>query len=296
VIVHLKIGIVASDREEWHIQRLMKSLKKRNVESYVFSSTRFHSRIGGIPRISVKDYAIEDFDAVIVRKVPGGTPEQVFYRMDALHRLEEMGVYVMNSADSIERSVDKFYTSGILEDAGLKTPKTIITERFEDAIEAFRELGGDVVVKPMFGSLGFGMTRVTDVDIAYRVFRALEVINGVYYLQEFIPHRNQDIRSFVVGENVVASMIRSAKSWKTNIAGGGAALPCELDNPLVEVSVKASKAIGLEYTGVDIMQSETDGCFYVVELNSTPGWEGLQSVTNIEISDSVVDHLLAKIR
>ena len=292
----MKIGIVASDREEWHIQRLMKSLKKRKIESYVFPSKRFHSRIGGIPRISVKDYAIEDFDAVIVRKIPGGTPEQVFYRMDALHRLEEMGVYVMNSADSIERSVDKFYTSGLLEDAGLKTPKTIITERFEDAIEAFRELGGDVVVKPMFGSLGFGMTRVTDVDIAYRVFRALEVINGVYYLQEFIPHRNHDIRSFVVGENVVASMIRSAKSWKTNIAGGGAALPCELDNPLVEVSVKASKAIGLEYTGVDIMQSEKDGYFYVVELNSTPGWEGLQSVTNREISDLVVDHLLAKIR
>jgi RimK family alpha-L-glutamate ligase len=295
VRVPLKVGVVASDREEWHIQRLMKSLKKRNVESYVFPSTRFHSRIGGRPRISVKGYTIEDFDAVIVRKIPGGTPEQVFYRMDALHRLEEMGVYVMNSADSIERAVDKFYTSGILEDAGLKTPKTIITERFEDAIDAFRELGGDVVVKPMFGSLGFGMTRVTDVDIAYRVFRALEMINGVYYLQEFIPHRNQDIRSFVVGENVVASMIRTAKSWKTNIAGGGTALPCELNDSLVEVSIKASKAISLEYTGVDIMQSENDGIFYVVELNSTPGWEGLQSVTDREISDIVVDHLLSKI-
>ena len=292
----MKVGVVASDKEEWHIQRLMKSLKKKNIESYVFPSNRFHSRIGGRPRISVKGYTIEDFDAVIVRKIPGGTPEQVFYRMDALHRLEEMGVYVMNSADSIERSVDKFYTSGILEDADLKTPKTIITERFEDAIDAFRELGGDVVVKPMFGSLGFGMTRVSDVDIAYRVFRALEVINGVYYLQEFIPHRNQDIRSFVVGENVVASMIRTAKSWKTNIAGGGAALPCELNDALVEISIKASKAIGLEYTGVDIMQSENDGIFYVVELNSTPGWEGLQSVTNREISDVVVDHLLEKIR
>jgi glutathione synthase/RimK-type ligase-like ATP-grasp enzyme len=127
VILQLKVGILASDREEWHIQRLMRSLKKMRVESYIFSSTRFHSRIGGRPRISVKGYAIEDFDAVIVRKIPGGTPEQVFYRMDALHRLEEMGVYVMNSADSIERSVDKFYTSGILEDSGLRTPKTIVT-------------------------------------------------------------------------------------------------------------------------------------------------------------------------
>jgi ribosomal protein S6--L-glutamate ligase/tetrahydromethanopterin:alpha-L-glutamate ligase len=296
VIVQLKIGIVASDKEEWHVQRLMSSLKKMSIESYVFPPTRFHSRIVGRPRISVRGYAIEDFDAIIVRKVPGGTPEQVFYRMDALHRLEEMGVFVMNSADSIERSVDKFYTSGLLEDAGLRTPKTIITERFEDAIDAFMELGGDVVVKPMFGSLGFGMTRVSDVDVAYRVFRALEMINGVYYLQEFIPHRNQDIRSFVIGENVVASMLRTAKSWKTNIAGGGEATPYKLDDSLVEVSIKACKKIGMEYTGVDIMQSERDGGFYVVEVNSTPGWEALQSVTSKEISDILIDHLLARLR
>jgi RimK family alpha-L-glutamate ligase len=292
----LKIGIVASDREEWHVQRLTNSLKKMSVESYIFSPTRFHSKIVGRPKISVKGYAIEDFDAIIVRRVPGGSPEQVFYRMDALHRLEEMGVYVINSPDSIERSVDKFYTSGLLEDAGLRTPRTIITEKFEEAIDAFEELGGDVVVKPMFGSLGFGMTRVTDIDIAYRVFRALEMINGVYYLQEFIPHRNQDIRSFVIGDAVVSSMLRTAKSWKTNIAGGGKAVPYKLDDNLVEVSIKACKAIGMEYTGVDIMQSESDESFYVVEVNSTPGWEALQSVTKKEISDILVDHLLTRLR
>jgi glutathione synthase/RimK-type ligase-like ATP-grasp enzyme len=162
----LKIGIVASDREEWHIQRLMKSLKKRNVESYVFPSTRFHSRIGGRPRISVKGYTIEDFNAVIVRKIPGGTPEQVFYRMDALHRLEEMGVYVMNSADGIERSSTSSIPPNIR--GCHRRHQDIITER-RRRIRSIRELGGDVVVKPMFGSLGFGMTRVTDIDIVYRV-------------------------------------------------------------------------------------------------------------------------------
>jgi RimK family alpha-L-glutamate ligase len=292
----LKVGIVASEREEWHVQRLLESLKRRGVEAYVFPVTRLLSRIGSRPRASVKGYAVDGFDAVIVRKVPGGSAEQVFYRMDALHRLEEMGVYVMNSPDGIERSVDKYYTSAILEGAGMPTPKTVVTEKFDEAMEAFSSLGGDVVVKPLFGSLGFGMTRLNDEDIAYRVFRTLEMIGGVYYVQEYIPHENEDIRAFVVGGRVVASMLRKAERWKTNIAGGGEAKPYILEEELAEVSVRAAKTIGLEYTGVDILKSEKGNCFYVVELNSTPGWEGLQTVTEKNISDQVVDHLLSKIR
>jgi RimK family alpha-L-glutamate ligase len=292
----LKVGIVASEREEWHVQRLLESLKRRGAEAYVFPVTRLLSRVCAEPRASVKRHAVDDFDAVIVRKVPGGSAEQVFYRMDVLHRLEEMGVYVMNPPDGIERSVDKYYTSALLEGAGIPTPKTVVTEKFDEAMEAFSDLGGDVVVKPLFGSLGFGMTRVNDEDIAYRVFRTLEMIGGVYYIQEYIPHRNEDIRAFVIGGRVVASMLRKAERWKTNIAGGGEAKPYRLEGTLAEVSVRAAEVVGLEYTGVDILKSERSDDFYVVELNSTPGWEGLQTVTDGSISDQVVDHLLSKIR
>ena len=292
----MKVGIVASEREEWHVQRLLESLKRRGAEAYVFPVTRLLSRVCDKPRASVKEYAIDDFDAVIVRKVPGGSAEQVFYRMDVLHRLEEIGVYVMNPPDGIERSVDKYYTSALLEGAGIPTPKTVVTEKFDEAMEAFSDLGGDVVVKPLFGSRGFGMTRVNDEDIAYRVFRTLEMIGGVYYIQEYIPHRNEDIRAFVIGSRVVASMLRKAERWKTNIAGGGEAKPYRLEEKLAEVSARAAEAVGLEYTGVDILKSERSEDFYVVELNSTPGWEGLQTVTDESISDQVVDHLLSKIR
>jgi len=106
----LKVGIVASDRKEWHVQRLMEALGERGAEAYVLPATRFLSRIEGEPRISVRGYAIDDYDAVVVRKVPGGSPEQVFYRMDVLHRLEDLGVYVINSADAVERAMDKYYT------------------------------------------------------------------------------------------------------------------------------------------------------------------------------------------
>ena len=291
----MKVGILASKKTEWHVLKLLDSLKARSAEAFIVPPTRLTSRIGGIPRVDSRGYAIEDFDALLVRKVPGGTPEQVFYRMDVLHRLEEMGVYVMNTPDGIERSVDKYYTSGLLDGAGIKTPRTIVTERFEEAMDAYRDLGGDVVVKPIFGSLGAGMTRVVDEDVAYRVFRALEAIGSVFYVQEYIPHRNEDVRAFVVGGRVVASMLRKAGKWKTNIAGGGKATPYKPSELFVNLALKAAKTVGLDYTGVDILTSETDGEAYVIEVNSTPGWEGLQTVTDMSIADVVVDHLLSKV-
>jgi len=291
----LKVGIVASDRKEWHVQRLMEALGERGAEAYVLPATRFLSRIEAEPRISVRGYAIDDYDAVVVRKVPGGSPEQVFYRMDVLHRLEDLGVYVINSADAVERAVDKYYTSTLLEDAGIRTPRTMVTESFREAMDGFRELGGDVVVKPLFGSLGTGMTRVSDPEVAYRIFKALELTRNVYYLQEFIPHGGEDLRAFVIGDEVVASMLRRAEGWKTNISAGGRAEAHTLEEELVELCLRAARTIGLDYSGVDLLRSESDGRVYVVELNSTPGWRGLQTVTDFDITGRLVDFILGKL-
>jgi|TARA_B100001971_G_scaffold208043_1_gene229189 RimK family alpha-L-glutamate ligase len=292
----LKTGIVASDPKEWHVERLMSELKARGAEAYILPATRFRSGVGLKPGLSVRGYSIDDYDAIIVRKVPGGTAERVFYRMDTLHRLEDLGVYVLNSADAIEIAVDKYYTSARLEDTGIKTPRTVVTESFDEAMKAFSELGGDVVVKPLFGSLGLGISRVSHEDVAYRIFRALELTHGVYYIQEYIPHGNEDIRAFVIGGEVVASMKRMANDWKTNISAGGRAEPYDLEEELVILSVEASAAVGLEYSGVDILRSEDDGESYVIELNSTPGWQGLQSVTEKDITALVVDYLLSKMQ
>jgi RimK family alpha-L-glutamate ligase len=291
----LKVGIVASDPKEWHVERLTSELKSRGAEAYVLPATRFRSGVGLELKLSVRGYSIDDYDAIIVRKVPGGTAERVFYRMDALHRLEDLGIYVLNPPDAIEIAVDKYYTSARLEDVGIKTPRTVVTERFDEAMKAYEELGGDVVVKPLFGSLGMGISRISDEDVAYRIFRALEMVQGVYYIQEYIPHDNRDIRAFVIGGEVVASMLRTADDWKTNISAGGRAEPHDLEEELAELSVEATAAIGLEYSGVDILCSEDDGEAYVIELNSTPGWQGLQTVSESDITALVVDHLLSRV-
>ena len=157
---------------------------------------------------------------MIVRGIPRGSLEQVIFRVDALHVLVEGGVTCINGPRAIERTVDKFLASALLARAGVPTPRTIACERAEDALEAFEELGGDVIVKPLFGSMGAGMTRVDDADVAYRVFHALALERAVYYLQETLPHEGRDVRAFVVGGRVLAAIERVGAGWRANLARG----------------------------------------------------------------------------
>lgn len=286
----MRIGILGS-RRGWHVAALMRALEERGIPAECFPITRLVAKIADEPRVRVGEQVLEGFDAIIVRTIPGGTLEQIIFRVDVLHRLEDLGVRVVNSARTIERAVDKYYTSALLEDAGIPTPRTVVTERFDEAMEAFQELGGDVVVKPLFGSEGRGMVRVCDEDAAYRVFRALELGRYVFYLQEFIPHGTWDIRSFVVGGEVVAAMVRRAESWKTNVARGASVEPLELSEKLRELSLRASAVLEADYAGVDILEAEGGG-YYVTEVNGIPGWRGLQSTTEVDIAGRIVEHVV----
>ncbi|HWP49096.1 MAG TPA: RimK family alpha-L-glutamate ligase [Candidatus Limnocylindrales bacterium] len=287
----IKVGILTSEIG-WHIESLQKALTQRGILSHCFPITRLMARVSDKPRVTVEDQQLEDYQALLVRIIPGGSLEQIIFRMDVLHRLEDLGVMVMNAPAAIEKTVDKYYTSAILEDNKILTPKTIVAENFDDAMKAFRELG-DVVVKPLFGSGGKGMVRICDEDIAYRTFRALELGGYVFYLQEYIPHDNYDIRAFVVGNQVVAAMIRRSNTWKTNIARGATAEPYVLEDQLVEMSLKACHLLQVDYAGVDILRS-TGGQYYLIEVNSIPGWAGLQQTTPINIAEKIVEHLIDK--
>jgi ribosomal protein S6--L-glutamate ligase len=116
---------------------------------------------------------------------------------------------------------------------------------------------------------------------------------SVYYLQEYIPHDGRDIRIFTVGDRVFASMERVSSNWKTNISGGGKPVVYEPIDEETEVSLKAVKNLGLEYAGVDLLRSKNDNGLYVLELNSTPGWQGLQTVSDTDITKAVVEHTLS---
>ncbi len=278
----------------WHVAGLEQGLQARGHRARVLPIDALVGQVGtGGPRLRAGGVALDGLDAVLVRIIPRGSLEQVVFRMDALHRLEALGVSVVNPAAALERTVDKFYTSSLLEDAGLPTPRTIVAENEHDARAAFGELG-DVIVKPLFGANGRGMVRVSDEEIAFRVFRALELERAVYYVQEAVPHDGRDLRAFVVGERVVAAAWRvaAAGGWRTNVARGGRPEAAELSPELAELSVRAARAVGAEYAGVDLLPTRV-GRVLVLEVNGIPGWKGVQQATGVDVPRQIVGHVEA---
>ena len=229
-------------------------------------------------------------DAVLVRGLPRGSLEQTILRVDALHVLAAGGVVVVNGAAAIERTVDKLLATALLARAGLPTPRTVACERREDAVAAFEELGGDVILKPLFGSMGHGMARLSDPELARRAFDVLELERAVYYLQEAIEHGGRDVRALVVGGRVVAAIERVGEGWRLNRAAGARARPLELDAERERLCVEAAAALGAEYAGVDLLR-DPDGRDLVVEANGIPGWQGLERATGVDVAAALVEHL-----
>ena len=201
---------------------------------------------------------------------------------------------VWNDARAIERCVDKSTTTFFLQKAGLPTPRTfagVDRSTAEDIVALLTQDGHGVVEKPLFGAQGKGVRLVKSV----RDLSPPEAVDGVYYLQEFVPpaqEHHQDWRLFVCGGRVVASMIRHGEDWITNIKLGARAKAGIASQDLVDLAVRAASCVGVDYAGVDIIQGR-DGRFLVLEVNSMPAWNGLQQVTSLRLSDVVVDAFLA---
>ena len=290
----MRVAILAA-REGWHTAELCRALAVRGAEGRVLAYEGVVGRLGAGAGSGLTSGG-EDLSgvaAVLPRIIPAGSLEQIIFRVDALHCLEDRGIPVMNSPRALERTVDKFWTTALLEQAGLPVPETIVCERPEDAVAAFRALG-DVIVKPLFGSMGLGMVRVTDEEMAFRVSRTLEAIRGVYYLQRAIDHAGCDVRAFVVGDRVIGAIERRAPGWRTNLARGGEAHPITLSSEWAALALRAAHAVGAGYAGVDLLPAR-DGTVYVVEVNGIPGWRGLQDATSIDVSGAIVEHLLERV-
>jgi RimK family alpha-L-glutamate ligase len=274
----------------WHAGRLERALTARGHECAFAQVTRLAATIGDGVGVRGGEVALDACDVVLVRGIPRGSLEQIVFRVDALHALAAIGVRTVNSAAAIERTVDKFLASALLAAAGLPTPRTIACERAEDAIAAFADLGSDVIVKPLFGSMGFGLARVEDPDVAQRVFRALEIERAVYYLQETVPHDGADVRAFVVGDRVIAAIERIGDGWRANLARGARARAVTLDDASADLAVRAAAVVGADYAGVDLLRGP-DGRDVVIEVNGIPGWSGVEEATGVDVAGAIVEHI-----
>jgi len=159
----LKIGIITRNKDGWCSTQLRKAIRKRNITPSCFSFSQLLARVKYAPQASVDETdVLRELSALITRPIGRGSLEEIIFRMDILHRLERSGMLIINPPVAIECCADKYHALALLEERGLPVPRTGVTENPEEALKAFYELGGDIVVKPLFGSRGAGSTRISD--------------------------------------------------------------------------------------------------------------------------------------
>ncbi len=284
---------VFTDDPGWHGAQLQQALQARQVQA------KF---------VSLKDCCVDlsqaqaqvhiaDFTTlpshVFVRGVPGGTLQQVIARLDILHILQMLGVKVVNSGRAIERSVDKAMTSFLLHQAGIATPATWLCESRQQAHQIIQQQiqqGQAVVIKPLFGSQGNGIRRISSGDALPLPMDSY--VDGLFYLQRYINSGEgawHDYRVFVIANQAIAAMTRHGTHWINNVAQGARVTPFH-DTQVMHLAEQAAKALQMDYCGVDIIRDQT-GQLYVLEINGIPAWKGLQGVTEVDIAGELVKRL-----
>jgi RimK family alpha-L-glutamate ligase len=295
--------VVISARGGWHVEDLERAaaslgvaLERRawdEIGARVPAAFESREATGGV-NLGAFDRP-RDSAAVIVRAMPSGPLEGVIFRMDALQALERAGIVVVNAPRALETAIDKYLTLVRLVEAGLSVPLSAVDSTLDAAIETWESLGSDVVVKPLFGSEGKGIVRVSSLAAARQVIAAELAIRGVVYQQEFLDHPGFDIRAFVIGDEVIAAMRRHVTDgWITNVARGGRPEKVELEQGVVELARAAARAVGAEVAGVDILPTR-DGRLAVLEVNAVPGWRAVQSVTGIDCARAVIRHVIDRV-
>jgi RimK family alpha-L-glutamate ligase len=278
---------VLSSPSSWYLRDLQRAAGTRHqVTACSFSEIAATVGDETEPPVMLNGNPSTDFDALLVRTMPPGSLEQVIFRMNALARVTKAGTLVLNPPRALEVAIDKYLTLVHLADAGLSVPRTATCQTKEKAMEAFARLGGDVVIKPLFGGEGRGIARISDPDLAHRAFQLLDQLEAVIYLQEYIPHAGFDVRVFAIGDELLAMRRENRHDWRSNISRGACAIPMTLDTRHQEIARQAIRVIGAPLAGVDILEGP-DGRLYVLEVNAVPGWRALARVAGVDVASMV---------
>ncbi len=286
---------ILADPESWYLRDLARAAAAQNHAVTQVSFSQIAAEIGGTEnnRIFSGEHDLTKFDALLVRTMPPGSLEQVVFRMDCLARLEAQGISVINPPRALEAAVDKYLTSAKLQAAGLLTPRTITCQTPDDAMAAFDSLGGDVVVKPLFGSEGRGITRLSDPALALRAFKMLAQLGAVLYVQEFIEHEGCDLRLLIIGDEILAMKRRNPLDWRTNVSRGAKTELLLVTPEMVDLAQRAADSVGALVAGVDILPGK-DGRLYVLEVNAVPGWKALARTLNVDVAARVLQFVTAR--
>ena len=211
-----------------------------------------------------------------------------------MEHMEVAGIKEINSTYPFRRSRDKYATQYTLQAAGIPIPKTFTTESLARAYEKTQEMI-PIIYKPILSSMGRGSMKFDDVDLAYNAYKMLDRLYHPLIIQGYIPNPGRDIRIFVIGDECVGAVYKYIPKgqWKSNVAQGGKMVEEEMPSEIIELGFKAARTMGLDYCGVDIMES-SDGPV-VLEVNAAPGWQGLNEATGKDVAELIVRYGVSQV-
>lgn len=286
----MKIAILSRNENLYSTKRLVEAASIRGHDIEVVDYIRCYMNITSKnPSIDYKGEKVTPFDAII----PRIGAKRTFYGAAIVRQFETCGTYSLNSSLAINRSRDKLRSQQLLARKGVDMPITGFANRPDDVDDLIKLVGGPpLVIKLIEGAQGVGVVLAETKKAAESVIQTLMGLNTNIIVQEFIKESSGiDIRCLVVGDKVIAAMQRkaSAGEFRANIHQGGSAKEIKITKKVREIAVKASKIMGLNMAGVDLLMSDRGPL--VLEINSSPGLEGIEKATGRDIAGLIIEHI-----
>lgn len=286
----MKIAILSRNAKLYSTRRLVEAAEAKGHEVHVLDVLRCYMNITSMkPEVHYKGESLGGYDAVIPRIGASVT----FYGTAVLRQFEMMGVYPLNESVAISRSRDKLRALQLLSRKGIGLPVTGFAHRPDDVEDLIKMVGGaPLVIKLLEGTQGIGVVLAETQGAAESVIEAFMGMKANILVQEFIKEAGgADIRCFVVGDKVVAAMKRQGKEgeFRSNLHRGGSANLIRITPEERSTAVRAAKTMGLSVCGVDLLRSNHGAV--VMEVNSSPGLEGIETATGKDIAMQVIDFI-----
>jgi len=291
----MKIAILSRNAKLYSTVRLVEAARSRGHRVRVLDPLRCYMRIEpGNFAVHYKGRALADYDAVIPRVGASIT----FYGTAVLRQFEMMGVFTPNSSDAILRARDKLRCLQLLARETIGLPATVFGDNPDDTNDLLAMLGDPPhVIKLNEGSQGQGVLLAEKRSASQSVIEAFRGLYANFLVQEFIREANgADIRCFVVGGKVVAAMRRQGREgeFRSNLHRGGSASAAQLNAAEIDTALRAARVMGLNVAGVDLLRSKRGPL--VLEVNSSPGLEGIEAATGIDVAGAVIEYLVRRVR
>jgi ribosomal protein S6--L-glutamate ligase len=286
----VKIAVLSRGPRLYSTKRLRQAAERRGHSVRVLDTLRFAMVVTeNEPDLVYRGKRLGHYDAVIPRIGASIT----FFGCAVVRQFEQMGVFSLSSANAISISRDKLRSLQVLSRHDLGLASTAFVRQREDVLPMVDELGGaPVIIKLLEGTQGVGVILADSPKIAQAIIETLQSAKQNVLIQSFVRESSgRDIRAFVVGGRVVAAMRRVAQGdeFRSNVHRGGRTEAVELDEAYTHTAIRAAQVMGLRVAGVDMLESE-DGP-KIMEVNSSPGLEGIEKATGIDVADAIIEHV-----